>query len=157
MVEFLSRYSARERFIVIFGLVILSGMAIHAFVVEPYQQRLVMLEEELAQSKSDLQWIRSVAHRLSSAGSNQPAQGFSGSLANLINQTVKQQKLDSFLAQMRPNGEDEIRVRFSAIPFDKLTAFVARMNIQGLAVKDFKINAGDNPEQVDSTLLLEKV
>lgn len=157
MAEFLSRYSARERLIVIFGLVILSGMAIHAFVVEPYQQRLVMLEEELAQSKSDLQWIRSVAHRLSYTGSNQPAQSFSGSLANLINQTVKQQKLDSFLAQMRPNGEDEIRVRFSAIPFNKLTGFVAQMNNQGLAVKDFKINAGENPEQVDSTLLLEKV
>ena len=58
---------------------------------------------------------------------------------------------------MRPNGEDEIRVRFTEIPFNKLTGFVAQMNNQGLTVKDFKINAGDNPEQVDSNLLLEKV
>ncbi|MDH5356292.1 MAG: type II secretion system protein M [Gammaproteobacteria bacterium] len=157
MVEFLSRYSPREKLIVGLGLIILLGLGIHAFVIEPYQQRLTTLEEELAQSKSDLQWIKSVTAELSATGSVRPTRSFSGSLANLINQTVKQQKLDTFLAQMRPNGEDEIRVRFTEIPFNKLTGFVAQMNNQGLTVKDFKINAGDNPEQVDSNLLLEKV
>lgn len=157
MVEFLSRYSTREQAIVMLGLLILVGLAIHALVIEPYQQRLQTLEEELVQARSDLQWIRSVVPRLAKTGSSQPSQGFSGSLANLINQSVKRQKLDSFLEQMRPSGEDEIRVRFAAIPFAKLTNFVAKMNSQGLTVKEFKINGSDNPEQVDSTLLLEKV
>lgn len=157
MVEFLSRYSARERMTVILGLIVLVGLAIHAFVIEPYQLRIASLEDELAQSKSDLHWIKSVAHRMPAESKSQPSQGFSGSLVNLINQSVNQQQLNSYLAQMHPNGENEIRVRFSAVPFEKLIQFVAYLNNQGLMVKDFKINASDNPAQVDSNLLLEKV
>lgn len=156
MAELLARYSARERFIVLIALLVMFILATHAFVIEPYQNRIVSLGEEIEQSKSDLQWMASMVHRIPTNVSNVSQQSFSGSLANLIDQAVKQQNLNSFLAQMTPKGEEEIRVRFSAVPFDQLIRFIAKMSDQGLRVKDLRINASDNPAQVDSNLVLNK-
>lgn len=156
MAELLARYSARERFIVLIALLVMFILATHAFVIEPYQNRIASLGEEIEQSKSDLQWMASMVHRIPTNVSNVSQQSFSGSLANLIDQAVKQQNLNSFLAQMTPKGEEEIRVRFSAVPFDQLIRFIAKMSDQGLRVKDLRINASDNPAQVDSNLVLNK-
>ena len=156
MAEFMSRYSARERMIVIFAVVVMLVLGIHAFVVEPYQQKVSSLTEELEQSKTDLKWMATMVHQLPAAGTALQSKSFNGTLANLINKTVNQQKLNSFLAQMTPKGEDEIRVRFKAVPFQELVVFVSKMKDQGLNVKDLRINAGDNPAQVDSSLVLDK-
>ncbi len=156
MTEFLSRYSARERMIVISGIIILLGIIIHAGLIEPYQQRMVSLEEDLIQSKADLQWMASVKPRLIQSSNVGRVKKFNGTLANLINQAVKQQKLGSYLAQMTPRGEDEISVRFKTIPFQQLIVFIAKINEQGLKLKDLRVSAGDNTAQVDSNLVLSK-
>lgn len=152
----MARYSPRERFILLLGILVISALGVHALVIEPYQNHLVDLSEEIEQSRSDLQWMTSMVHRIPVSGNSQSQQSFSGSLANLIDRAVKQQKLGSFLAQMTPKGEEEIRVRFSAVPFEQLVRFIATMNDQGLSVKDLRVNAGDNPAQVDSNLVLNK-
>lgn len=156
MAEFMSRYSARERLIVIFAVVILMGLAGHALIIEPYQQKVTRLNEDLEQSKADLRWMAAKVRELPVTGSKTQSNGFNGTLANFINQTVSQQKLNSFLAQMTPRGEDEIRVRFKAVPFHDLIVFVSKMKDQGLNVKDLRINAGDDPARVDSSLVLDK-
>ena len=156
MAELLARYSMREKAIVLAGILVLIVLGIHALIIEPYQQRVASIEEALIQSKDDLLWMSTAVQGLSNNGTTQKVQNFNGTLANLIDQTVKQQQLNSFLAQMTPRGEDEIRVRFSAIPFERFITFVAKLNDQGLNVKDLRINAGDNPAQVDSSLVLDK-
>ncbi len=156
MAELLARYSVREKIIVLAGIVVMAVLGIHALVIEPYQKRVESVEEALIQGRDDLQWMSSAVQGLGSNGKGQQSQAFNGTLANLINQTVKMQQLNSYLAQMTPRGEDEIRVRFSAIPFDRFIMFVAKLNDQGLNVKDLRINAGDNPAQVDSSLVLNK-
>ena len=157
MAELLARYSVREKFIVLIGILILVGMAVHALVIEPYHQRVASVEEAIVQGREDLQWMSSAVQGLGSKGGIiKNSQSFNGTLANLIDQTVKQQQLNSFLSQMTPRGEDEIRVRFSAIPFEKFITFIAELKDRGLNVKDLRINAGDNPAQVDSSLVLNK-
>ncbi len=156
MAELMARYSAREKFIVLIGLLVMLALGTHALVIEPHQKRLASLGEEIEQSKSDLQWMKLMVHSIPSSTASIPQQSFSGSLANLINQAVKQQNLNSFLAQMTPKGEEEIRVRFSAVPFELLIRFIAKMNDLGLNVKDLRISASDNPAQVDSNLVFNK-
>ena len=156
MAELMARYSARERLIVLIALLVMFTLGIHALVIEPYQKRLTSLSEEIEQSKNDLQWMTSMVHRIPTSATGIAQQSFSGSLANLINQAVKQQNLNAFLAQMTPRGEEEIRVRFSAVPFELLIRFIAKMNDLGLNVKDLRINASDNPAQVDSNLVFNK-
>ncbi len=63
MAEFMSRYSARERLIVIFAVVIMLGLGIHAFIIEPYQQKVTSLNDDLEQSKADLKWMAATASK----------------------------------------------------------------------------------------------
>ena len=156
MADFMSRYSSREKAIVLLGIILMTGLSIHALLIEPYQNRMASLSEQLQQANSDFQWMKSMLPGLPENGEKSITKNFDGSLANLINISVKQQKLDTFLTQMTPRGDDEIRVRFSAIPFDQLIRFVAKINDQGLSVKDLRINAADDPGQVDSNLVLNK-
>ncbi len=156
MANLMSRYSTREKMIVLLAIIIMSGLSIHALLIEPYQNRMTNLSEQLQQANGDLQWMKTMLHRLPARGENQTQKNFDGSLANLINKSVRQQKLNTFLTQMTPRGDDEIRVRFSAIPFEQLIRFVAIVNDEGLNVKDLRINAADSPGQVDSSLVLNK-
>ena len=157
MGNFMSRYSNREKIIVFIAFVTMAALAVHALLIEPYQNRKANLREQLEQARIDLRWMKSMLPELPAGGTLQVQNTFDGSLANLINRVVSQQKLNSFLAQIAPRGDDEIRVRFSAMPFEELIRFVARLNDDGLKVKDLRINAADNPGQVDSSIVLNKV
>ena len=156
MKDYIARLSPRER--TIFGLsgLALLGLLMHALVLEPYYQKQSSLTDQLDQVISDLEWMESEVHRLPVAAMSGEAIKFEGSLANLIDKEVRSQKLDANLAQMTPVGTDEIRVRFAGIAFDKLLNFIARVNNQGLSVKDLRINASDKRAEVDASLVLNK-
>jgi len=156
MVEFMSRYSPRERLIVILAVVVLLGLGSHALIIEPYQQKVARLTEALEQSKSDFKWMKDMLPRLPARASAIQTESLNGSLANFVNQAVTQQKLNTFLAQMTPKGEDEIRVRFKAIPFQKLIVFISKVKDREINVKDLRINASDSVSLVDSSLVLDK-
>jgi len=154
--DFLSKFSPREKTIVTFAAISLFGLLVHAFIIEPYNQKQLELNEALEQGKIDLLWMQSAVVRLPQNNGITKASKFEGSLANLIDQEVRSQDLNSFLAQMTPINNDEIRVRYKNINFNRLLNFIAQVNSQGLKVKDLRINATDKAADVDCSLVLEK-
>ena len=156
MQDFLSRLSTREKSIVVVSALVLAGLAVHALVIDPYNQKQSSGVGQLEQGIIDLKWMQSVVQRLPSSQLSIPAVKFEGSLANLIDKEVRSLGLESNLAQMTPVGQDEIRVRFTGIAFNRLLNFIAQVNGQGLKVKDLRINATDKRADVDSSLVLEK-
>jgi len=156
MNDFLAKFSSREKTIVTLATFSLLGLLVHALVIEPYNQRQVELNEALEQGKIDLLWIKSAVTRLPLNSARAQARKFEGSLANLIDNEVRSQDLNSFLAQMTPINDDEIRIRYKSINFNRLLNFIAQVNSQGLRVKDLRINTSDNPSDVDCSLVLKK-
>ncbi len=156
MNDFLSKFSSREKTIVTFAAISLFGLLVHALIIEPYNQKQLELNEALEQGKIDLLWMQSAIVRLPQNSGITKASIFEGSLANLIDQEVRSQDLNSFLAQMTPINNDEIRVRYKNINFNRLLNFIAQVNSQGLKVKDLRINATDKAADVDCSLVLEK-
>ncbi len=156
MNDFLSKFSPREKTIVTFAAISLFGLLVHALIIEPYNQKQLELNEALEQGKIDLLWMQSAVVRLPQNNGITNASIFEGSLANLIGQEVRSQDLNSFLAQMTPINNDEIRVRYKNINFNRLLNFIAQVNSQGLKVKDLRINATDKVADVDCSLVLEK-
>jgi type II secretory pathway component PulM len=154
--DFLSKFSSREKTIVTFAAISLFGLLVHALIIEPYNQKQLELNEALEQGKIDLLWMQSAVVRLPQNNRITKASIFEGSLANLIDQEVRSQDLNSFLAQMTPINNDEIRVRYKNINFNRLLNFIAQVNSQGLKVKDLRINATDKAADVDCSLVLEK-
>ena len=154
MPEWLARYSLRERLIVGVALLVVLALGLHAFVIEPYQLRMSELRDALAQQREDLKWTRSVIARMPQDGGAGGAAQFNGTLANFVDQAVRRQGLTGQLSQMSPVGSDEIRMRYSAVEFNRLVSFIAVVSASGLEIKDIRISAVDNPGVVDSSIVL---
>jgi len=154
--DFLSNFSSREKIIVTLAAISLLGLLVHALVIEPYNQRQRELTDALKQGSIDLLWIQSAVARLPQNSGPASETIFEGSLANLIDREVRSQDLNSFLAQMTPVNDDEIRIRYKNINFNRLLKFIAQVNNQGLKVKDLRINATDKLSDVDCSLVLKK-
>lgn len=157
MKELLSRFNAREKTILTIAVITLSGILIHALLIEPYNQKKLELNEGLEQADIDLKWMRTAVYQLPRGNDLSRAINFEGSLANLIDKEVRSQNLSNFLTQMTPINDDEIRIRYNNINFNQLLNFIAQVNSRGLEVKDLRINATDKTAEVDCSLVLEKV
>lgn len=154
MPEWLAKYSLRERVIVGVALVVILGLGLHALVIEPYQLRIGEARDALEQQRADLKWTRSVVARLPRNGAGASNSQISGSLANFVNQAVRRQGLIEQMSQISPVGEDEIRMRYNAVEFNRLVSFIAVVSNSGLEIKDIRISAVDNPGVVDSSIVL---
>jgi type II secretory pathway component PulM len=156
MLSYLSKLSMREKLILMMAFIVLSVLSIDGLVIVPYQQNSVRVTEEIDQAKSDLLWMQSEVQRLPVNNEIQNKVSFNGSLANLINQAVASQQLKTYLTQMTPIGESEIRIRYSAIDFNQLIAFIASLKERGLIIKDLRINSTSDIATVDSTVVFKK-
>jgi len=156
MFDFLAQYSLREKAIVAVGLVVVIILGVHSFVIEPYQQRLVFLQETIEQQNADLVWMKSTVARLPAAGAVNSVsnESISGTLANFIDQVVRRQGLSKQLSQISPIGNDEIRMRYVSVDFNRLVGFIAQVNTSGLEIKDIRILPADIPGIVDSNIVL---
>jgi len=154
--DFLSKFSSREKTIVTLAAVSLIGLLIHASIIEPFNQKQLELNDALEQGIIDLKWMQTAVVQLPRDNILSRAIEFEGSLANLIDKEVRSQDLNSFLTQMKRMSNDEIRVRYKGINFNRLLNFIAQVNSQGLKVKDLRINATDQTADVDCSLVLEK-
>ena len=154
MLKLLERYTLREKAIVGAGLLVVILLGIHAFVIEPYQQRVATVREAIVQQRADLAWMQSAVAGMPTGGTAASSAQISGTLANFINQAVRRQGLSGQLSQISPIGNDEIRMRYSAVDFNQLVKFIAQVNSSGLDIKDIRISAADDPGIVDSSLVL---
>ena len=152
MLEFLAQYSLREKAIVAVALLVVIVIGMHALVIEPYQESVAALQEEIEQQQTDLAWMRSAVASMPTAGVS--TDEISGTLANFLDQAVRSQGLSGQLSQMSPVGNDEIRMRYEAVDFSRLVAFIAEVSTSGLRVKDIRISPADNPGIVDSSIVL---
>ena len=155
MLNFLAQYSLREKAIVAVALLVVMVLGVHAFVIAPYQARVATLYEDIEQQNTDLVWMKSAVARLPAAGAMNSVgkQVIDGTLANFIDQVVRRQGLRQQLSQISPIGNDEIRMRYRAVDFNRLVSFIAEVNTRGLLVKDMRILPSVNPGIVDSSIV----
>ncbi len=154
MSEFLTRYSLREKLIVLVAMVIVVVIGVHALVIEPYLMRVATLHDEIEQQRTDLVWMKSAVARMPTGVTASSTATISGTLANFIDQAVRRQGLSEQLSQMSPIGVDEIRMRYKAVDFNRLIGFIAEVNGNGLEVQDMRILASETPGVVDSHIVL---
>jgi type II secretory pathway component PulM len=154
VLSLLERYTLREKTIVGVALVVVLVLGVHAFVIEPYQERVSAVREQIAQHRADLAWMNSAVAGMPAGELGAGTPQISGTLANFIDQAVRRQGLAGQLSQMSPIGTDEVRIRYNAVDFNRLVSFIAQVNANGLDIKDIRISAAENPGVVDSSLVL---
>lgn len=154
MTDFLARYTQREKLIVGVGLLVLVVVVLHAQVIEPYQLRSAELRDQIAQQRADLDWMRSAVASMPANAEARASGTIDGTLASYVNQVVSRQGLSGQLSQMSPVGDDELRMRYSAVDFNRLVAFIAEVNASGLDIRDIRVSPGDDAGIVDCSLVL---
>ena len=154
MSEWFNKLAPRERLIVLTAAAVLFVLLVHALVIGPYQEKRQALQDELEQQQADLAWMRTAVTRLPVTGATQGSAQINGTLANFVDQAVRQQGLSGQLSSMSPVGNDTIRMRLSAVDFNRLIAFIARIYTSGLQIRDVRISSTGTPGLVDSNLVL---
>ena len=154
MSEFLTRYSTREKLIVGIGLLIVVVVVLHAQVIEPYQLRSAELHDEVEQQRADLEWMRNAVANIPANANTSVTSDIDGTLASFVDEVVRRQGLSGQLSQMSPVGADELRMRDSAVNFNRLVSFIAEVNAHGLEIKDLRVSTGDNVGLVNCSLVL---
>ena len=142
MNELLSRFSPREKAILATAVIALSGILIHALLIEPFNQKKLELNEALEQANIDLKWMRTAVYQLPRGNVLAQAIEFEGSLANLIDKEVRsatvQAKTDCELLQLS-NDNLHLFAKNHANGFTWLVVNIARVLSSRLRVANQRL------------------
>jgi general secretion pathway protein M len=107
------------------------------------------------QKTADLAWMRQVAPQVAAAAAAGAAAGSGESLVVLVDRTGREAGLGSALRDQSPSGDQGLRLRLEAAPFDVLVVWLASLQQQhGVKVEAATIDATATPGLVNASLTL---
>lgn len=148
--------SARERAIVIGGVVLVLLVALYTLVLAPFYGALDARAKRLERKQADLSWMHTVAPELQAAGGAVPAAMQNGeSLVVLVDRTARESGLASALTGQTPTGTGAIRVRFEDATFDTLVLWMGNLvQRYGVTIDQATIDRAGKPGLVTATFVL---
>jgi len=149
--------SARERGLVVGGIVLTLALLVYALVWEPFRASRRQLQQTVAGQRADLAWMRQAAQevkRLNSAGATQaPSDG--RSLLTLVDQTARAAGLGTALKRVAPQGDDKLSAQLDAVEFDKLIPWLGALERDHrIAIVNLSVDRTDAAGLVNARLIL---
>ena len=151
--DWLAGLAPRERNLVYAagGLVIVA--LLYFVLVLPVTTMAAKRAARVEQKTADLAWMRQVAPQVTAAASG--AAGSGESLVVLVDRTGREAGLGSALRDQSPSGDQGLRLRLEAAPFDVLVVWLASLQQQyGVKVEAATIDATAAPGLVNASLTL---
>jgi len=146
--------SARERNLVYLAAGLVAVALLYFAIVLPLTTMTTKRAARVEQKTADLVWMRQVAPQVSAAAAR-GASGTGESLVVLVDRTGREAGLGSAIRDQTPSGENGLRLRLEAAPFDVLVAWIASLQQQhGVRVEAATIDAGSAPGLVNASLTL---
>lgn len=148
----------REQLFVLSGAIVLAVALFLLLIVRPLYAGTAKLAERVEQKESLVLWMRSVAPELSAARGGVATGAASGDpLVVIVANTAGVGELRQYLKQNQPAGEDSIRVRFEAAPFDQLVQWLGILQSRhGVRINSASFDGGVQPGVVTASLVLER-
>ncbi|WP_435104231.1 type II secretion system protein GspM [Arhodomonas sp. AD133] len=126
----------------------------------PPRAALPELREQVAQQRTDLQWMRAAAAQArqlrqrrgdTDTSASQPRRA----LYALADESAREAGLGDAIDQVEPSGDDQVRVALRDAPFDRITIWLAGVRKRyGITVESASIQASDDSGRVDARLVL---
>lgn len=147
--------SARERNLVYLAAGLVAVALLYFAIVLPLTTMTTKRAARVEQKTADLAWMRQVAPQVSAAAATGGASDTGESLVVLVDRTGREAGLGSAIRDQTPSGENGLRLRLEAAPFDVLVAWIASLQQQhGVRVEAATIDAGSAPGLVNASLTL---
>ena len=153
--DWLAGLAPRERNLVYAagGLVIVA--LLYFVLVLPVTTMAARRAARVEQKTADLAWMRQVAPQVTAAAAASGAAGSGESLVVLVDRTGREAGLGGALRDQSPSGDQGLRLRLEAAPFDVLVVWLASLQQQyGVKVDAATIDATAAPGLVNASLTL---
>lgn len=155
--DWLDGLSARERLLVLVTGVFTLAALFWLLLVQPLLLHKARAEDRLREQQLLLAELTQLAARggpeLRAAAA--PGAGAGQSLVVLIDRSVRERGLGTFLRRNQPDGQDSIRLRLENVPFDQLVEWLADLQGRyGLAAVSVTIDPASDRGRVDTNLVL---
>jgi type II secretory pathway component PulM len=153
--DWLDNLAPRERNLVYVGAALAAIALLYFLVVMPLQGMNARSAARVAKKTADLAWMQQVAPQVTAAGAAGPAASTNESLVVLVDRTGREAGLGSSVRDQSPSGENGLRLRLEAAPFDVLVAWLASLQQQhGVTVEAAIIDSASAPGLVNASLTL---
>lgn len=153
--------AARERLILIVGVLIALPLLFYVILWAPLQRDTRILEQGVAVQQETLEWMRSAAAevmqlRATGAQPSRPTAA-GGSLLSVVNQTAQRHELAGAIQRMNPQGEEAIELQLSGARFDRVIIWLGELqSVHGITVSSLTLSRTTQPGQVDIRLTLDR-
>lgn len=159
MSDWFRNLERREQWVVVGGGLVLAAVLFLLLVVRPLYAGTARMAQRVEDKQELVVWMRSVAPELSAAGPIVRGEGSSSgdSLVLVVADTAAASDLRQYLKQNQPAGDNSIRVRFEAAPFDQLVQWLGALQLQhGVRIDSASFDGGVQPGLVTASLVLER-
>lgn len=152
--------AARERVILIAGIVVLTLLLIWLAIIEPLAKGRASLRAEVATLSADHAWMQQVATEVrrraaAQSGSGARAAAGNGSVLTLVEVSANASGMRTAMERIQPEGQGA-RLWFDSVSFDELMRWLGELEKrQGLQIGQLAVDAGSEPGLVSARVLVE--
>ncbi|MCG8433244.1 MAG: type II secretion system protein M [Gammaproteobacteria bacterium] len=149
----------RERLILVLGTVFVLITFGYLGVVEPVAKSHASLEQRVTAKRSLLSWMNNSATEIISLRRSTPATAnrSGGSLLAIVDNAARSAGLSSAVRRIDQDGDDAVRVRLEAAPFDDVLMWLDNLKRQyGVIVSLLNIDKNDAAGTINATLTLAR-
>jgi general secretion pathway protein M len=153
--DWLAGLAPRERNLVYAAGSLVIIAVLYFVLVLPITTMAAKRAARVEQKTADLAWMRQVAPQVAAAAAAGAVAGSGESLVVLVDRTGREAGLGGALRDQSPSGDQGLRLRLEAAPFDVLVVWLASLQQQhGVKVEAATIDATATPGLVNASLTL---
>ena len=148
-----------ERALLMYGVPVILLAILYFYVWVPYNKSISGFQEQIITAQEDIAWLQQIGIQIEQLKSASPSTTgkFSGSFINVVDKSIKQNKLDKYVSLLEKSGEDYVVVKFDKINFDILIKFIGYVKKRyGILVKTIDVQRVEGGSLVNSRLILKK-
>lgn len=152
-----NQLQARERQLVIAGLIVFGIFLSYQLIWSPLIDRAERLQDQVIKQTKNLKWMKSSLQEVRQfQGSARSGQ--TGPLLSQVEQTASQSKLQNNIRKIQPEGEQGVRIWMDNAGFDDILMWLERLQKQhGIEVTDISVERQPEQGRVNLRLLLEVI
>lgn len=160
MSEMLQKWSAlkkSEQSMLIYGLLVVLLTMSYFYLWTPYKKSINDTQEKISHAREDIVWLETMSKKIKQlkTGSNTSVGSYSGSLIDVVDKSIKQNKLNEKISLLEKSGSDKVVIQFNKIPFDELIKLMGYIKKRyGILIKNIDVKRSDNDKLVNSRIIL---
>jgi general secretion pathway protein M len=148
--------ASRERLLVSGGLAIALAILIYGLIWEPFQASHRRLQQNVAEQRADLAWMRQAAQDIQRLSGVAQPRSDGRSLLTVIDQTARAAGLGAALKQITPQGEDKLNARLDAVEFDKLLPWIGALERDHpVVLMNLSLDRTETPGLVNARIIFQ--